>query len=88
MKPNQDVFTVITMYRGHDAEMFCHVVQGELTEAQRAEWRKTHDCDGEVADDDDHLNNMFFRTVKPLLPGEMADLFNVDGEGEDPTDYL
>ena len=80
----QDVFTVITMYRAHDAEMFTHVVKGELTAAERAEWRKRFDCDNE----EDEPNNMFFRTLKPLQTGEMADLFCVDGEEENLSDYL
>jgi hypothetical protein len=89
-----DVFTVITMYRASDAEMFTHVVKGELTDAERAEWRKRFDCDGFNSDnEEEEPNNMFFRTLKPLQSGEMADLFCVDGEEETlkndkATDYL
>jgi hypothetical protein len=78
----QDVFTVITMYRSDDAEMFTHVVKGVLTNAERAEWRKRFDCDG--YSNNEEPNNMFFRTLKPLQSGEMADLFCVDGEEEKP----
>ena len=78
--------TVITMYRGHDAEMFTQVVEGEMTAEQMDEWRKAHFCDqhGDVDEDDDY-NNMFFRII-PLhsQATEVTDLLNVDGE-EDST---
>ena len=32
-----ETLTVITMYRGHDAEMFTQVVKGRLTKEQREE---------------------------------------------------
>ena len=68
------------------------VVKGELTAADRAEWRKRFDCDGYNSDNEEEPNNMFFRTLKPLQSGEMADLFCVDGEEEKPmgnvSDYL
>ena len=55
--------TVITMYRARDAEMFTQVVEGELTDEQKEEWRKAHKCDEhdpDPEDDGDTPNNMFF----------------------------
>lgn len=71
--------TVITMYRGHDAEMFTQVVEGELTAAQRDAWRKAHSCDDHFEGDEDDYNNMFFRILmlRPEILGT-CDLMNVD----------
>jgi hypothetical protein len=73
--------TVITMCRGYDAEMFCQVVDGPLTDEQKDKWREAHSCDAfypEDADPDD-MNNMFFREVEILPVEKTADLLNVDG---------
>ena len=75
--------TVITMYRARDAEMFTQVVEGELTDEQKEEWRKAHKCDEhdpDPEDDGDTPNNMFFRVLE-VLPNEgTASLLNVDGD--------
>jgi hypothetical protein len=82
------MITVITMYRGSDAEMFTQVVQGRLTPEMRKEWRQRHQCDLPLdhpdADDTD-ASNMFFREFEqPLVSGAfgMYSVYNVDG-GED-----
>ena len=76
------MITVISMYRGYDAETFVQVVNGTLTDDEKDAWRKSHKCDVHHCDDedicDDH-NNMFFRTLVPSGP-EPTDLLNVDGE--------
>lgn len=72
--------TVITMYRGYDAQMFCYVVEGELTPEQKIEWRKRHECDEFCDSDDEDQNNMFFRVTKIGGSGEPTRLLNVDGE--------
>ncbi len=85
-EPEQVIATVITMYRGHDAEMFTQVVGGKLTEEQRRAWRDAHGCDQEDADEDDYdnINNMFFREITALVPNDkLADLLNVDGPEKD-----
>lgn len=72
--------TVITMYRGYDAEMFTQVVEGTLTEEQRGEWRKVHGCDEHFRGDEDETNNMFFRELE-VAPNEgTTELVNVDEE--------
>jgi hypothetical protein len=74
--------TVITMYRGHDAEVLVQVVEGRLTDEQKRAWRDAHGCDlpGEE-DSDDDVNNMFFREFDAPVPNDQAaDLFNADGE--------
>lgn len=76
--------TVITMYRADDAEIFTHVVEGELTAEQKKAWRKAHSCD-EFAEQDEVLlldfpNNMFFRVLDVSSSQEPCGLLNVDGE--------
>ena len=39
------MLTIVSMYRGHDAETFCQVVDCEMTDEQKAAWRKAHNCD-------------------------------------------
>ena len=76
--------TVITMYRGYDAEMFVRVIQGNLTEDEVDEWRKSHKCDEYHCDNDDTCddhNNMFFRKLRVRSPATgTCDLVNVDGD--------
>ena len=76
--------TVITMYRSNDAELFTQVVEGELTDEQKEEWRKAHRCDEhDLEPDDDCPNNLFFR-VLDVLPNRGNDIYerllNVDGD--------
>lgn len=71
--------TVVTMYRADDAEFFCQLVHGQLTDKQRKQWRHAH---GIGQDEDDEKNEMFFRTLKPLPNDKVSGLFNVDGEHE------
>ena len=83
--------TVVTMYRADDAEFFCQLVQGQLTDEQRRQWRDAHGADKltqEEADEQDaEQDNMFFRAFKwPLLNDEIEDLLNVDGEKEPVED--
>lgn len=78
------VVTVVTMYRGQDAETFVQVVEGELDEDQRDAWRKAHFCDQHchVSEDHDNYNNMFFRVMRVRAPeAGTATMVNVDGEG-------
>ncbi len=76
--------TIITMYRGHDAETFVHAVRGTLTDEQRDEWRKAHECDGHYDGDEDDMNNMFFRTMHLGENNEISGLKNADGEKDTP----
>lgn len=78
--------TVITMYRGDDAEMFTQVVDGSLTSEERQKWRDAHNCDQPGDDEMEDRSNMFFREFdKPLSAGKTSDLHDVDGEGKEPT---
>jgi len=70
--------TVITMYRGCDAELFTQVVSGSLNQEERTKWRKMHKCD-EYCHDVDDVNNMFFREIEINSDHEPTDLLNVDG---------
>lgn len=82
--PETVIATVITMYRGHDAEMFTQVVAGKLTEQQRRAWRDAHGCDLDGDEDEDDTNNLFFREITALVPNDkLADLLNVDGPEKD-----
>lgn len=80
------IVTVITMYRASDAEMFVHVVDGQLTAEQREAWRKGHLCDDfcpEEEEDDGCVNNMCFREIKAedfAKPDVPCGLLNWDGE--------
>lgn len=78
------LITIITMYRGHDAEMFVHAVKGTLTAEQRDAWRKAHYCDdhfeGRFEGDEDDMNNMFFRTLTLDEVGEPCTILTADGE--------
>ena len=87
------MITVISMYRGHDAEQFVQIVEGELNEEQRAAWRKAHFCDEFYKGEDfswgdgEDMNNMFFRTfTKPVPNNQIDGLLNVDGETSEPVD--
>lgn len=66
--PTKQLVTVITMFRGSDAEIFVQVVYGELTDDQKDEWRKAHSCDDyykpEDPEDWDDVRNMFFRVLE------------------------
>ena len=74
------MLTVITMYRGWDAEMFCQVVEGELTDDQKSEWRKKHNCDEHYEGNEDDLNNMFFCVHAGANPADtVLNVVNVDG---------
>ena len=77
------VVTIITMYRGHDAESFVQAVKGKMTDEQKDTWRKAHACDDyhPGGQDDEDLSNMFFREVELLESGTTSDLLNIDGEG-------
>lgn len=76
--------TVITMWRGHDAETFVRAVDGKVSHSQRCEWRKAHNCDQYYDGPEDDLNNMCFREME-VLPNEDVyepwnnDLLNIDG---------
>jgi len=70
--------TIITMYRGHDAEIFVQAVEGELTAAQKDQWQKAHSCDSHFVGDEDDKNSMFFRVLTPLNGSETHSLMNVD----------
>lgn len=72
------VVTIITMYRGHDAETFVQVVEGELTDKQKTKWRKAHNCD-EFCDDEFDENNMFFQTAHVRKDQKPTDLLYADG---------
>jgi hypothetical protein len=78
--------TVITMYRGYDAELFVHVVEGPLTEELKESWRKSHKCDqfhcdsDPIIDDCDDHNNLFFRELEVCKSSAPCSLKNVDGE--------
>jgi hypothetical protein len=70
--------TVISMYRGYDAENFVQIVEGKLTKKQKAAWRKGHLCDEFYKGDGDDTNNMFFRYFAKAVPNaQLADLLNV-----------
>ena len=72
------LITVITMYRGHDAEMFTQAVVGRIDENERSKWRKAHGCDEHFPNDED-MNNMFFRELEILPNGKTpTNLLNVD----------
>ena len=72
------MITVMTMFRGEDAEIFVQVVEGRLTPEQRAAWRAAHQCDVEE-DGDGDSNNMFFREFERPLPNcGLADMYNAD----------
>ena len=80
--------TVITMHQGHNDDiynaLFTQVVDGELTEEQKDEWRKKHECGKYYPEDEgeDYQNNMFFRILEVLPnPGSLilaGNLFNAD----------
>lgn len=78
------IVTVITMYRGRDAESFVWVVRGPLTSEQHDTWRKRFKCDSYYKGNPCDVNNMFFRQMdmghsqKP--PQAMK---NVDGENDE-----
>jgi len=79
------VVTVITMFRGYDAEIFTQVVAGELTEKQRDAWRKAHFCDQHcnVSEEEDGYNSMFFRAIRVQTPeAGTTHLINVNGEAQ------
>jgi hypothetical protein len=80
------MITIITMYRGHDAEMFVQAVKGELSDEDKKKWREGHKCDEFHCDDevlcDDH-NNLFFRLLDIKNSPEPTGLKNVDGENYD-----
>jgi hypothetical protein len=84
----EEIVTVITMYRGVDAEFFVQVVNGSLSAAQRDEWRKAHLCDDHYPEDEDDQNSMFFRELLVKDKGKLHDLDNVDGEGESAYECL
>jgi len=69
--------TVVTMYRGHDAETFVGVVEGKLTDEQKDAWRKTHKCDQYGPKEPDDENNMGFRVVHTLHRSQTGDLKNI-----------
>ena len=72
--------TVITMYRGKDAETFVQVVEGVLTDEQKEEWSRAHCCDDHYDGDEDDMNNMTFCVIEQPLPnGTVGDLLNIDG---------
>lgn len=76
------MLTVISMYRADDAEFFVQVVDGRLTEEERATWRKKHNAD-QGDPDAEEQNNMFFREFeRPFPAGSVATLWEADGEKE------
>ena len=82
--------TVITMHQGHNDDihnaLFTQVVEGVLTEEQKDEWRRNHECGKYYPEDEgeDYQNNMFFRTLGVLPnPGDLilaGNLFNADDD--------
>lgn len=74
--------TIITMYRGRDAEIMTNVVEGRLTKKDRQAWRKAHLCDEfyPANEDEEDINNMFFRELETGTDHKPAALWNVDGE--------
>ena len=83
------IITVITMYRADTAETYVTVVNGRLTDKDKASWREAHQCDESAACDEDEepeeIDNMFFREFnssefgKPEAP---TSLKNIDGEAD------
>lgn len=75
--------TIITMYRGWDAETFVQVVDGPLDTIMRDEWKKSHSCGRFHCDDkyncDEH-NDMWFREMKIKDCTKVHKLMNVDGD--------
>ena len=78
------MITVITMYRGSDAEMFVQAVEGELTLSSRDAWRQAFRCDEYHCSEEygcDDCNNMFFRTLDPeTCHNPRSGLLLADGE--------
>ena len=75
------MFTLITMYRGWDAEIFTQVVEGRLTPEQRSKWRKAFNCDEHYDGKPDDENNMWFREFEDILPNHtMEDMLNASGD--------
>lgn len=75
------MLTLITMYRGWDAEIFTQVVEGRLTPEQRSKWRKAFNCDEHYDGKPDDENNMSFREFQDILPNHaIEDMFNACGD--------
>lgn len=75
------MLTLITMYRGFDAEIFTQVVEGRLTPEQRSNWRKAFQCDEHYNGPEDDENAMWFREFETILPNHaIADMLNASGD--------
>lgn len=78
-----EIVTIITMYRGWDAEMFVQAVRGKLSTTDKEKWRKSHKCGTyHCANEDvcDDHNDMFFLELIPKQLPEPTGLNNIDGE--------
>ncbi len=71
--------TIITMYRGRDAETFVHAVIGRMTAKEKRAWRKEHECDSFYKGDEDDRNSMFFCETTVTQAGRPCVMHNADG---------